>query len=337
MRIFASLSILLALAARPAVAGPVLLKMAAVAPEGTAWARELRAFSREIESATHGELKVKWYLGGIAGDDKQMADRMAREQLDGAASAGMLCLQISPSLRVLRVHGLVRTRDEAQYIQAKLGGSVVEEARAAGYALLGLGQLGVDVIFTRAPVSSWSELRKLRLWRWDLDDTAVAYSRAMGLEVVTAPLADAARVYDEGKVDGFIGIPSAALGLQWYEHAHHLLAPSMGALPGCLIMRLGTFQQLSAEQQSALRAAGAKLGARFEEVTRQQDDALLGGLFAKQGVRPLAMDQAFTRDYFEANRLARDQIGGRLVPLALRQRVASWLADWRAEHPGAQR
>src|SRR6478609_8035830 len=133
--------------------------MAGIAPDGTAWARELRAFSREVESATHGELKVKWYLGGIAGDDAQMADRMAREQLDGAASAGMLCLRAAPSLRVLRVQGLVRTRDEA---------------RATGYAMLGLGQLGVDVIFTRRPVASWAELQKLKLWRWDLDETAIA-------------------------------------------------------------------------------------------------------------------------------------------------------------------
>jgi hypothetical protein len=30
--------------------------------------------------------------------------------------------------------------------------------------------------------------------------------------------------------------------------------------------------------------------------------------------------------------VARETVGGKLVPLELQQRVAGWLADWRAEH-----
>jgi len=36
-----------------------LLRIASVAPEGTPWARELRAFEREVDAQTHGEVRIK--------------------------------------------------------------------------------------------------------------------------------------------------------------------------------------------------------------------------------------------------------------------------------------
>jgi TRAP-type C4-dicarboxylate transport system substrate-binding protein len=306
--------------------------MAGIAPEGTAWAREVRAFAREVEQTTHGQLKVKWYLGGIAGDDTQMADRMTREQLDGAASAGPLCLKVAPSLRVLRVQGLVQTREEANHVMSKLSGAVFEEAHAHGYAMLGLGTLGIDILFLRRPVATWDELKKLKLWRWELDETGLAYARALGLTVVAGSLHDAGTAYAQGRVDGFMAIPSAAFGFQWYEQVHHLLPISMAPLPGCLMMRVQVYEQLTVDQQAALRAAGAKLGARFGLLTQEQDDALLGGLFAKQGLQPAPVTPQLKNEYFEASRIAREKIGDKLVPTSLQQRAAAWLADWRAEH-----
>ena len=67
-----------------------VVRMATPAPEGTGWAREIHAISREVEAATHDGVKLKWYLGGIAGDELQMGERVRRDQLDGVGSGGML-------------------------------------------------------------------------------------------------------------------------------------------------------------------------------------------------------------------------------------------------------
>ena len=66
MRLSAGL-LFVVLAARAAVAEPVTLRFASLVPEGTAWARELRAFARDVENLSHGNLRVKWYFGGITG------------------------------------------------------------------------------------------------------------------------------------------------------------------------------------------------------------------------------------------------------------------------------
>src|SRR3954466_7055760 len=91
-------------------AEPVQLRMAAIAPDGTSWARELKAWARGVESGTHGEVKVKWYLGGIAGEETAALDRVDRDQLDGVAGA-LMCEALAPTLRVMRVPGLIQNRE----------------------------------------------------------------------------------------------------------------------------------------------------------------------------------------------------------------------------------
>src|SRR4051812_32940032 len=93
-----------------------VLRMASVVPEGTAWARELKAFSREVAQSTNDEVHVKWYLGGIAGDDIEAGERVRRDQLDGVAAGAWQCERWAPSIYVTRLPGLFRSRDEAKFL-----------------------------------------------------------------------------------------------------------------------------------------------------------------------------------------------------------------------------
>src|SRR3954463_9025735 len=72
-----------------------LLRFAAVAPDGTSWAREARAFAREVENVTANGVRTKWYFGGIAGDEMEELARLRRGQLDGIAGA-VYCERLAP-------------------------------------------------------------------------------------------------------------------------------------------------------------------------------------------------------------------------------------------------
>lgn len=311
---------------------PVTLRVAGIAPEGTAWARELRAFAREVDAGTHGAVRIKLYLGGVAGDDVEMGERLRRGQLDGAASAGMLCQKVMPSMRILRVRGLFQTRNEALHVIRQLGSTLRAEADAAGLELMGSAVLGVDVPFLRKPVNSMAELARLKLWQWDLDPVGVASTRALGLQVVPLPVVEAGRAFQEGRIDGFVAIPSAILGFQWHEGAHYLVDLPLGLLPGCLMLTHRSLDAIPEADRAVVRAAAAKLGARFTEITQQQDEALLGGVFLRAGVKPLVPDERFRVEILTATRAVRDKlVAGGLISSELVARVQALLADHRAE------
>ena len=328
------IAICLAGAARVS-AEEVVLRMAAIAPEGTAWAREMRALDRDIEGGTNGAVRMKWYLGGIAGDELTALDRVRKGQLDGLAGA-IFCERLAPSLWVTRVVGLVRDREEAYAVLNRLHPSVDREMEQNGFVDLGIGSFGLEVFFTRAPVRSMADLRRLRLWAWNLDDFLVHELPAMGVSVVTLPIEDAAKAYDEGKVDGFISVPTAALAYQWSARAKYYNELSTAFLPGCIVVTRRAFDRLHPDQQSLVRAAAAKFSARFNQVGETSDQLLLKTLFRQQGLADVGVDEALRSGFYDAAARARERLVDQLlakvnVPSKLLSDVLGWLAEMRSK------
>jgi len=321
--------------AHAAAADPIVLRFAAVAPEGTGWARELKAFARDVESSTSGALRIKWYLGGIAGDDVQVGERVRRDQLDGVGSGGMLCTRLAPSMRVLSIPGLFQGREEAAYVMSRLKPVLDEEFAKSGFVNLAVAGLGSQVLITRNPVRSLADLRRGRYWVWNLDEVMLAELPEMGIRTVPLPLDAASHAYDEGLVDGFVAIPTAALAFQWSAVASYFTDLRIASLSGCLVVSNRAFDPLPLELREALRAAAAKTQMRLEELGRTQDEALLGGLFARQGLKPVPPSDSFRSEFLEAARGVRDKLGDKLVARPIVGRVIEMLADYRAEHRAA--
>jgi TRAP-type C4-dicarboxylate transport system substrate-binding protein len=258
---------------------PVLLKFASVAPENSAWAQALHSFGREVESATHGQVRIKWYLGGIAGDDLQAGQRIRAGQLDGVASGGMFCSRLSPTLRALRL--LTTERDESSYATSRLKPVIDDEFQHQGFVNLGVTGLGPDVLFTRTPARSLDDLQHGRYWIWDLDEDLGAMLTEMGVHVVPLPLEKARRAFDP----------------------------------------------LPLETQKILRSATGKLRSAFENIGRAQDQALVDGLFARQGLKRLPVKESAQSELLAAARAARQRLGAKLVPSKMFDQVRAVLEE----------
>src|SRR5579864_7884106 len=145
-----------------AAADEQTLRLGTIVPDGTAWARELRALARDVDTSTDGALKLKWYMGGIAGDEMEMLERVRRGQLDGVLSGGMACETMAPSLRVARIPGLLQTWPETSYVLGRLRPILDGEAQHHGFAYLGEAIVGPSILFTRRPVTTLAEMRTVR-------------------------------------------------------------------------------------------------------------------------------------------------------------------------------
>jgi TRAP-type C4-dicarboxylate transport system substrate-binding protein len=310
--------------------GPIKLRMAAIAPDGTAWAREIHALSRDVMTESGESLSLKWYLGGIAGDELTALERVKKGQLDGMAGASF-CQKIAPSLGVTRVHGLFRDPDEARMVLNRLRPTVEKEFEQNGFVALGIASFGSQTIFSRTPVRSLRDLRQGRYWVWSFDWFSLKQLPAMGIQVVALPVEEAAQAWDDGKIDGFIGVPSAALAYQWSSRAHYFSTLTAGVLPGCIMVSQRAFDQLSMEQRQLLRAAAAKFAVRFTDVGQEQDRALLSGLFEHQGVQRVPATATFATEFRAAAANARQSIGTDLVPPPLLDQVLAWLSEIRAQ------
>jgi len=320
------------LLARVAHADPVLVRWATVAPEGSAWAKLLAHYGKELEQVTGGAVKVKWYFGAITGDELETLDGIRRGHLDGIASGGMVCERLAPSMRIQGLSGMFQSRDEASYVMERLRDTIADEARQNGFEMLITTGLGPEVIFSRAPVRTMDELRRFKLWRWSADEVGIAVAHEMSMTVVPTELDQAARAYDAGKSDGFIAIPSAALAFQWSAQARYITDLRVGYLTGCVAVTRAAVDRIPPQYQQQFKSLFAKYDSLFQETGRRQDEALLGGLFVKQGLVPAPPSEGLRSEFFEAARGARERAAAKLIPRPLIDRALKLLADYRAEH-----
>jgi TRAP-type C4-dicarboxylate transport system substrate-binding protein len=323
-------SLLALFAPSGARADEVTLRMGTMAPDGTAWARELNAFSRDVQARTNGAVRIKWYYGGITGDEPTMGERIRRGQLDGAASGGPLCEALSPSMRVMRVVGLLTTQREAAFVASRLWSTFEAEFHKNGMVALGTTTLGPHILFSRTPIRSMDDFKKSRFWVWDRDDILRAELASFGAELVALPVADAARAYDEHRIDGFIAPASVALAFQWSPLTRYVTDLRLDYITACVVISDRAFDPLPLAARDAIKSAGTKLAVRFADIGQQQDAMLLNGLFKRQGVSTVPVDPRFSTEFFELARATRDRLDPKLVSHPLLSRVLGILADFRA-------
>jgi TRAP-type transport system periplasmic protein len=295
-------------------AGPRVLRVGTIAPDGTEWARLSRSFARGVEETSGGAMHVKFYFGGIAGDEMAELDRLRRGQLDGIAGSAY-CERLAPSLRALEVAGMTQNGREADVVLRAIKNAVDKEMASTPYRALfvSLG-FGHRVLFTRKPVRTLADLRGTRLWLWEYDDVLRKQLGEMGVTVLPMPIDQASRAYDEGRIDGFIMIPQAALAFQFTSQAKFFTDLETAFLPGCFVMKTASVDQFPYDEQMALLNEASKLKLHFEEAGARMDDQLLGTLFARQGLKAAPMSPAFRKDWFRESRAAYRKLRDELVP-----------------------
>ncbi len=58
------------------------LKFATVAPAGTTWMKEMKAGAKNVKERTEGRVKIKFYPGGVMGNDQSVHRKIKIGQLD---------------------------------------------------------------------------------------------------------------------------------------------------------------------------------------------------------------------------------------------------------------
>jgi TRAP-type C4-dicarboxylate transport system substrate-binding protein len=310
---------------------PTTLRIATIAPDGTTWARELKSWASDVERVTAGAVHIKLYFSAIAGDEPEMAERIRRGQLDGMIGS-MYCNVAGPSLRVMLVVGLLQDREETSWLLNRLRPRLDKEFLEHGFVNLGELGLGSLIVFSRKPIASMADLQSTKLLVWARDELLSGQLPHIGIHPVLETLEHGAKAYTDGRTDGFIAPPAAALAFQWSSLAKYFTDLHINSVVGCGMISARSFDALPVPAQVALRDASARMIKRYEQIAREQDDALLGGVFQKQGLKRIPVDEKFRFDFFEAARNAREQLALATASPELLREVITLLGDYRASH-----
>ena len=316
-------------------AGPLsaqTLKIATVTPEGSAWMRDMRAAAAKIGERTGGEVQVKFYGGGVMGDDLRVLRKIRTGQLQGAVLTSSALAGRYPNMLQYGLPLMFRSREEMLFIRQRFDPALARGLRESGYESFGFGSLGFARIMSgRKPVVRLEDARGLKIWVPDGDDIGLSAMRSVGLAPVQLPISDVLVGLQTGLVEVIVTPPSGAILLQWHTRLRYVTDFPVVFAFGLVAMDRRAFGRLSQPNQAIVRE---EFGALATQLDRQdaQDNLEATQALKNSGLEYLALTaeeilrwrQAFTEIYPELVREAGMSRG-------MHEEIMQALRDFRGE------
>lgn len=249
------------------------LKFASLIPADTAWMKSIEDWSKELETKSNGQLKIKIYPGGVMGDEPDVLRKIRSRQLQGAFFTGYGIGRIYPPARVLEMPFLFQNTAESDYVRKRIMPDIERGFREKGFELLGWPEVGFLHFFSKQPINSLQQLKARHIWLWQGDPMGEAFSNAAGVSPVPLSIMD---VYTQlsanhGSIDTVYNSPFGALAMQWHtklKYATHV--PLTNGIGG-LVVSNRFYHSLPENLQKLLKASGNKTAEDINIISRRDN------------------------------------------------------------------
>lgn len=268
-----------------------VLSMASLAPPGTLIARVLDATNRELRRRTGGQLSMRWYWGGVQGDEAEVVRKVRAGRLDGGALSATGLGQVHRPIVAFQLPAMFQTPDEFVNAYRVLRPELETSFDRAGFSLLYLAPSNGARMFSREAVRAPEDLRRMRPWQWPDDVILPALYQEVGATPVSLAIPEVLGGLQSGRIDVVFGPPLAAVALQWSQHVRFMSErPSSGSLNGLVLSR-NAFTSLPTDQQATLRDVIAQTAQMFGR-NAQSAEADSIRVLQTQGVQAVQLTEA---------------------------------------------
>ena len=264
----------------------------------------------EWTQATGGRVSLTVFGGGSQGDEPTVLRKMRLDALQAASLTGVGLGTLDSSFNVFDVPFFFESYEELNEVTEKLTPEISKRVEAKGFVLLNWGHGGWTQLFTKKPVRSVAELKKIKLYTSAGNDRMVQWFKANGFEPRAMAMTDIMTGLTTGMVEGVPTTPLAAMLFQWYRQTPNMLDIGLAPVIGATVMTRKAWNAVPEADRPKLRAAALGVQQRLQDDVPKQDAAAV----AEMTKRGLIVTQASGPEWRqEADALART-MRGEMVP-----------------------
>ena len=281
----------LALIGGPGMAQSTTLKIATLAPDGTAWMQTMRAAADAVAERTQERVKVRFYPGGVMGNDRTVLRKIRIGQLHGAAfTGGELGMEVL-EFNVYSVPFLFRNQDEVDAVRAEFDSRMEEAAARQGWMTTGVAEGGFAYLMSSAPVTGVDDLKNRKVWIPQGDRVAAKAFEVAGVPTIALTIAEVYAGLQTQLVDTVINTPQGAIALQWHSRLSSVTDTPMSYVFGTIAFSERALRRVDAADREVLQTEFRKAMAAIDKVSRQDNSGARAALQA-QGMKFLAPEPA---------------------------------------------
>ena len=255
------------------------LKIATVTPEGSQWMEDMRASAKEINERTDGRVKIKYYGGGVMGNDQKVLSRIRLRSLQGGAFTPTALVSQYPDLNLYGLPMVFDSEEEAAYARSMLDERLSRGLEEAGWVNFGFAAGGFAILMSNTPIEKFDDLKGKKVWIPEGDSISRRSMEALSLTPVSLPLTDVLTGLQTGLIDIVAMSPVGALVLQWHTKVKYVTELPLVYTLGFMAVDKRAFDKLGAADQAIVREVMERTYEHFDEQNlidnREAREALL--------------------------------------------------------------
>jgi TRAP-type transport system periplasmic protein len=308
----------------------VTFKIATLSPEGSSWMKLLRQHAKAIGDQTDGEVKFKFYPGGVMGDDKAVMRKMRVGQLHGAVITSGGLAQHYGDIAVYNMPMMFRDETEIDHVRKTMDDVLMAGLRQKKFVGFGFAEVGFAYPMSQVAASAILEVRKRKVWVPDNDPASLRAFEAFKIAPIPLPIADVLAGLQTGLIDSIASPPIGAIALQWYTQIEHVIDLPLMYVYGLFAIGERPFNRLSPEHREIVeRELRAAVAAADGSARRDHESAKTA--LTNQGINWITPSAAELQDWNSLASAARRRVvDAGLVTADVYNQIELLLTDFRA-------
>ena len=311
------------------------LKIGTVAPAGSPWAESLRRLSADWNRISGGQVRLKIYAGGIAGEEEDMIRKMRIGQLDGAALTQLGWGLLDPGILALSTPFLIQEEQELERVMDQSSDYFAQRLADQGYSLFAFSKAGWVHFFGREPLVVPEDLMRMKLGVPAGSAEFVDTWRKIGFNAFSLPFGDILVGLQTGMIDAFYAPPLVAATFQWFGSARYMTALPVAPVVGAVIMDSRSLDRIPEQLREELLATFDDLGLQLNrQMVSLEEEALRA--MERQGLQIQTVAPEAAERWRGIVGEAIDAVLGRIIPRDSYQLIADLVARPNAPASGEE-
>jgi TRAP-type C4-dicarboxylate transport system substrate-binding protein len=323
-------ALVIAATAGTAAAENVEVRLATLAPEGSSWMKVLGKGAAEIDTKTAGRVKVKYYAGGVQGDERDAVRKMNLGQLDGVAVTSVGLAMVEESIRVLELPRMFESIEELDYVADKMWPYFEKKFDAKGFKLGDRGDVGWIYFMSKAEVKSIADLKAQKLWMWSDDGMVRAMYKQLGVSGVPLGVPEVESSLTTGRINACYGSPLAAVALQWNTKIKYMTSMPMSFAIGATVLKKDVYAKVSAEDVALVQKITRGMSKALRKQIRKDNESARKTMLRK-GVKVTETSPEMLAKFDEAAKKVWAELTGKMFTKAELEMVLKYRDEFRAK------
>ncbi len=315
-----SIALVTALSIGSAAEAQRLISVATLAPSGSTWMRGLEAANRELRRRTNGALGLRFYPGGVQGDESEVIRKMRQGRLDGAVVTGVGLGQVHRPVLAFMLPGMFPNEAALNRSRLALAAEVEGQFNTNGFVLASWGSSGGPRLFSQRAIHTPADLRQVHPWIWRDDVILPALYGEVGATGVRLALPEVLAALQTNRIDTFIAPPLAALALQWSTRASFVSEGANSYSVGGILISRRAWDTLPADQQTTTREVINQFNGLIARNVVRDDESALRAM-ATRGITQVAYTPAEREQWTQLFTRTRARLVGTVSDAAWMERV----------------